>query len=111
VLEELKVEDGPGIKIERARIGIANDAGWAYRFVGPGGPLADDGLDMAFVASAAAPLGTDGGCTVGDGTRSLPRALVIGAAAVLGGLLAGAVVLVRRRRVRAAARLAARARG
>lgn len=97
---ELKVEDGPGVKIERARIGVANDAGWAYRFVGPGGPLADDGLDLAFVATDKAPTGGEGGCSAAAGRRALPTGLVVGSAAILGFVLAVAVVVLRRRRAR-----------
>lgn len=95
---EVKVESGPGIQIERARIGIANDPTWAYRFVGPGGPLSDDGLDLAFVASDAAPLGGDGGCNAASPARGLPTWLVVGSAAILGCVLAAIVVLVQRRR-------------
>lgn len=95
---ELKVEAGPGIQIERARVGIANDPTWAYRFVGPGGPLSDDGLDLVFVAGDAAPLGGDGGCGAEPPARGLPIWLVVGSAAILGAVLAAIVVLVQRRR-------------
>lgn len=101
---ELKVEDSPGVTIEHARIGQASDPTFTYRFVGAGGPLADDGVDLAFVASDKAPLGGDGGChAVAPGRRSVPTALVVGSAAVLGFLLALAVVLVKRRKHRRAA--------
>jgi hypothetical protein len=57
---EVKVEDSPGITIEHARIGPADDPSHDYRFVGPGGPVADDGLDLVFTAGAKAPVGGEG---------------------------------------------------
>jgi len=57
---EVKVEDSPGIAIEHARVGPADDPSHDYRFVGPGGPVADDGLDLAFTVSAKAPAGGEG---------------------------------------------------
>ena len=47
---EVKVEDSPGIRIEHARVGAAEDPSFDYRFAGPGGPLSDDGLDLQFTA-------------------------------------------------------------
>jgi nickel/cobalt transporter (NicO) family protein len=58
---EVKVEDSPGIAIERAHIGPADDASHDYRFVGPGGPLSDDGLELVYTASDKAPAG-DSAC-------------------------------------------------
>nr|MBA3821257.1 hypothetical protein [Deltaproteobacteria bacterium] len=42
---EVKLEDGPGIRIDRARIGALADVAGEFKFVGPGGPLADAGLE------------------------------------------------------------------
>lgn len=96
---EVKVEDGPGIRVERARIGALNDPAWAYRFAGAGGPLAEDGVDLAFTASDAAPLG-DATCTGAKRERSIPTSLVITAAIFFAGVLATVGVLVRRARRR-----------
>ena len=100
---ELKVEDAPGISIERARVGAVDDPGYDYKFAGPGGPLADDGLDLAFTAGDKAPLTADGGCAAASAPakkQGLPVMLVIAPAAVIGFLLAGIVVLVQRRKRR-----------
>ena len=101
---EIKVEDGLGITIDHARIGSATTSDGAnhFRFVGPGGPLADDGLDLAFTASERAPLTTGAACAgaAAAGGRRVPTGLLVGAAAALAFVLAAIVVLVQRRRRR-----------
>lgn len=52
---DVKVEDSPGITVTKARIGPADDPTHEYRFVGPGGPLSDDGLEVELTATASAP--------------------------------------------------------
>lgn len=101
---EVKVEDGLGITIEHARVGPFDDSTHDYKLVGPGGPLMDDGLDLAFVISDKAPRG-DQACTSpvsgGSGSRSGPSLLVL--ALVLAGavgLIAIAAVASRRARRR-----------
>lgn len=99
---EVKVEDGLGISIAHARVGTVNDPTHDYKFLGPGGPLMDDGLDLAFTASAKAPL-TDKACAGANTTSRSgpPAAIVVGASAVVGGGLAIlAITLVRKRRAR-----------
>jgi hypothetical protein len=59
---EVKVEDSPGVTVERARIGEADAPDYDYKFVGPGGPLSDDGLDLVFVAGDQAAVVADGVC-------------------------------------------------
>ena len=49
---EVKVEDSPGVTVTRAKVGAADDPSHDYRFVGPGGPLSDDGLEVEWTASA-----------------------------------------------------------
>lgn len=96
---EIKVEDGPGIAIGHTHVGAAADPGHDYRFAGPGGPLMDDGLDLAFTAGDAAPLTSDGTCTgAATGTRGVGKPLVIGIALALSALLAGVVVVVQKKR-------------
>lgn len=98
---EVKVEDALGITIDRTRVGPASDPGHDYRFAGPGGPLADDGLDLVYTASDRAPLTADGTCGgegAGEERAGMPTGILVGAAAVLGGVLAALVVLVQRRR-------------
>lgn len=62
---EVKVEDSPGVTVKQARIGPHDDPSHDYRFVGPGGAVSDDGLDMVFVSSATTPTVPDAAC----GTR------------------------------------------
>lgn len=59
---EARVEDSRGVTIAHARIGQAEDPSYLYRFVGPGGPLSDDGLDLEFTAGERAPIAADGKC-------------------------------------------------
>lgn len=95
---EVKVEDGPGIAITHTHVGSAADPGHDYRFAGPGGPLTDDGLDLAFTASETAPLTGDGTCTSGpSGKGSASRPLVMTIVIALLAIIGGAVLLVRRR--------------
>jgi hypothetical protein len=94
---EVRIEDSPGVKIETARVGPANDASHNYRFVGPGGPLADDGVELVFEASDQAP--TSGACDPGSAPPRGARVGLVVGAIVLGFVLAVIVVLVRRRRL------------
>ena len=97
---EVKIEDIPGVVIQTGRVGPANDPSHDYRFVGPGGPLADDGIDLAFDATAEAPVGgAPCDVTAADKhqNRDRPwRAIVIGAGALLA--VAIGVVVWRRRK-------------
>jgi hypothetical protein len=96
---EVKVEDSPGVTIERARIGPADDPSYDYKFVGGGGPLADDGLDLRFTAGPRAPVTADNVCTApakAGGGSTLPWLLGGAGALVLAG--GGAWLALRRRR-------------
>jgi hypothetical protein len=95
---ELVVEDSPGVTIERAHVGDLDDPGNDFRMIGAAGPLADDGLELVFVAGDRAAVTADGACAqpARDGRRWLSWALVGAAAAVA--LAATAIVVVRRRR-------------
>lgn len=99
---EVKVENGPGIAITHTHVGSAADPGHDYRFAGPGGPFADDGLDLAFTASEAAPLTSDGSCTgAASGKRGASRTLVLAIVGALLALVGATVVVVKRRAARA----------
>jgi hypothetical protein len=96
---EVLVEDGPGIKIEHARIGSATALSNDFKFVGPGGPLTDDGLDVAFVADDTAPASNDGACVAAPSAPSNdagPPWLVIGIAGAV--VAAGTILLAYKRR-------------
>jgi hypothetical protein len=95
---EVKVEDSPGVTIERARIGPADDPSYDYKFVGGGGPLADDGLDLHFIAGPKAPVTADNACAApatAGGSSKLPW-LAGGAGALV--LVAGGAWLALSRR-------------
>jgi hypothetical protein len=94
---EAKVEDSPGVAIERAHVGTADDPSFDFRFAGPGGPLEDDGLELIFTAGDKAPVAADGKCTVVYAAKSRAWiAIPIGAA-----LLAAIGFVIWRRRIAA----------
>lgn len=96
---EAKVEDSPGVTIHHARVGTLNDPTHDYRFAGPGGPLADDGLDVEFTAGDKTVLTADGTCAGTAKNERPPVRLIIMLAVGVAFVLASiAVVLMRRRR-------------
>ena len=104
---EVKVEDALGITIEHARVGPFDDPSHDYKLVGPGGPLMDDGLDVAFTVTDKAPRGdracsdpsADAGAPAGSSRWWLALvALVVAGALAL--LVRGILVARRRRRAR-----------
>lgn len=102
---EVKVEDSPGVTVQRAHVGDADDATHDYRFVGPGGPLSDDGLEVEYTSTASTPTVPEGACGgaggPADGAKpgpSVPRWIWLALVGVLG---AGIGLVVARRRVKA----------
>jgi hypothetical protein len=97
---ELRIEDSPGVRIERAAVGDEHDAAGMFRFRGPGGALAGGGLQLAFTVGDGAFALADGACAAASrGRGALPTAALAGAAAAaaaLGGV--GAALAIRRRR-------------
>lgn len=92
---EVRVEDSPGITVNVAKIAgsdaLAND----FKFVGPGGPLADEGLRVVFTAANSAPR--EGCAGAAPAKRSSgPPWLALG---IAGGVLAtaGLAFVLRRR--------------
>jgi hypothetical protein len=69
---EVKIEDSLGVTLDRAKIGPADDASHDYRFVGAGGPLADDGLDLTFTASHRAAVTPDLICAAAAPAHASP---------------------------------------
>ena len=100
---EVKVEDSVGVTIEHARVGPFDDPGHDYKLVGPGGPLMDDGLDLAFTISSTAPQ-QDGACS--SGVPATPEAgsrtmlLIGGGIGLVVLVLAGLAIVRRRKRAR-----------
>ncbi|NVB78518.1 MAG: hypothetical protein HOV81_09010 [Kofleriaceae bacterium] len=97
---EVKVEDSPGVTVSRAHVGDADDPSHDFRFVGPGGPLSDEGLEVEYTSAASAPMvGTCGGAAAGEahGAKA-PRWIWI----ALGGVVAaGVAIVVARRKIKA----------
>jgi hypothetical protein len=93
---EVKVEDSPGVTIVRAHVGALDDPQHDYRFVGPGGPITDDGLELRYDATARAPVTPDVVCAPSamSDSHTLVAVLVGVGLAAIAGLT---VVLVRRR--------------
>ncbi len=95
---EVKVEDALGITIERARVGALDSPTHELELFGTGSSLAEDGLELVFVASDKAPRGGAGACVPGPSrgtpSRSLPVVVIAAAAAAV---IAAIAALVRRR--------------
>lgn len=85
---EVKVEDSPGVTVTRGHVGPADDPTRDWRFVGPGGPLSDDGLEVEWTAaptSERVPNATCGKATTAT-PGSTPWVLIgLGALVVIGG--------------------------
>ena len=100
---EVRIEDSPGVTIHKAHVGGADDPTRNFRFVGPGGPLSDEGVELELTATAQAPLlpaGSCAGATTAPGRRAWwPLAAGAGVLATAGVL--AVVARRRRRRVRA----------
>ncbi len=101
---EVIVEDSPGVTIERAHVGEADDPNNDILLPPPGAPLGEDGLELVFVAGDRAPV--TGGCAASASasaaaspSRGWLYALV--AAIVLAGAAAAIVVARRRAKLRA----------
>jgi hypothetical protein len=94
---EAKVEDSPGVTIDKAHVGTADDPSHDFRFAGPGGPLADDGLELAFTAGPNAAVTPDATC--GARATASSRGAIVYVIVAVGALLlaAGAFVWWRAR--------------
>ncbi len=94
---EARIEDSPGVTIDRAHVGPADDPSHDFRFAGPGGPLDDEGLELVFTAGARSVVTADGQCVAkatAASHRTVYTVLVLGLVLVFG---LGSFVLVRRR--------------
>lgn len=101
---EVRIEDVHGIGIPSVRIGQSKDK--QVKYVGPGGPLADDGVELVFEVTPGAPTPTSACATPAAGSPSgdIPAIYVIGAGSLVAFILAAIVTLVQRRRARRAQR-------
>jgi hypothetical protein len=100
---EIRFEDSPGVTVDRARIGDDTEPGIDYKIIGPTPVLADagpaGGIALAFTAGPAAAVTADALCARPD-DRGAPIAAIVGAAAALAAVLAGAVTIAIRLRRR-----------
>jgi hypothetical protein len=92
---EVRVDDSLGIKVERAKIGDASALNNDFKFVGPGGPLGDTGLDIAFVADERAQMSNE--CAAAPASGSGAPWMLIGIAAAIAAIIAGVIIYTRRR--------------
>ena len=101
---EARVEDSPGVTIERAHVGPADDPSHDYLFAGPGGPLQDDGLEVVFTVGEHAVPGGDDACRAGPiageggGGHGGHVGLWVGVAAAAVAAVLSLVLILRRRR-------------
>jgi hypothetical protein len=100
---EVKVEDSPGVTIQRARIGAASDPSRDFRFAGPGGPLSDDGLELHYTASDKAQTVPSGKCAGSVRAASSASSSWLGLIAIAVAVVAGAAGMLVWRRRRATA--------
>jgi hypothetical protein len=96
---EAKVEDSPGVTIERAHVGPAEDASHDFRFAGPGGPIEDDGLELVFEAGEKAVVTADGLCVAAT-RASYTRWIVLVVGVGVSVSVSVFVIVLRRRRRR-----------
>ncbi|MGE0872706.1 MAG: hypothetical protein AB7P03_29390 [Kofleriaceae bacterium] len=82
---ELLVEETPGVTIEQVQIAGRDVKDSGYLFEGPGGPLAEHGVQVRFTIGAQAPLASGAECTA-------PTPGSSGATIWIGGGLAGVVL-------------------
>jgi hypothetical protein len=95
---EVRVEDSLGVTIGSAHVGAVDDASHDFKFVGPGGPLADDGLDLAFDADDRALRGGACGPVTPPPVHGIPAVFVACAAAVVGLGVAIGFVMIKKRK-------------
>jgi hypothetical protein len=93
---EVKVEDSPGVRLDRTRIGDDDDLGIEYKIIGAGGPLHDSGLDLRFTAGDTAIVTADAVCRRAPPPRELPAGVIVGGVAATALALAGVVAIARR---------------
>ncbi|HTR50028.1 MAG TPA: hypothetical protein VMJ10_04920 [Kofleriaceae bacterium] len=100
---EAKVDDAPGVTIESAHVGAADDPTYDFRFAGPGGPLENDGLEVVLFAGKDAPVVSDGKCPSGareQDKKTIGLGLELGLGLVALAATAGILLWTRRRRAR-----------
>jgi hypothetical protein len=98
---EVVVEDSPGVTVKTARIGANDDARRDWRFLGAGGPLSDEGLEVVWTSTPVTPaLPASTPCTASAPTGGKRGRLpfVVGAVVVVCAAVAGVLVARRARK-------------
>jgi hypothetical protein len=93
---ELRVEDTPGVRVTRARLGLIDLVDLDARWQGAGGPLAHDGFTLGFDAGDKAPIPKDGACAATRPRAASGASLGLGlwlAVAIAAALLLAAALL------------------
>ena len=102
---EVKVEDSPGVTIQRAHVGPADDPTRDFRFAGPGGPLSDDGLELEYAATDKTPAIPPGKCSAATPAAAKPAGNAKLTLIVVAGVIAlgaAALIVLRKRGARPA---------
>ncbi len=93
---EVRVEDSPGVHVDHARIGAADDPTYDYKFAGPAAALADDGLDLAFTAGDKAVVTADTICQGATEPAEIPKGMIVAAGALVAFILAVLAIWLQR---------------
>ena len=100
---EIRFEDSPGVTVDRSRVGDDTEPGFDYKIIGPTPVLADPGpaggIALAFTAGPRAAVTADADCAR-PASPGAPIGVIVGAAAALAAVVAGAVTIAMRRRKR-----------
>jgi hypothetical protein len=98
---EVVVEDSPGVTVKTARIGANDDARRDWRFLGAGGPLSDEGLQVVWTSTEVTPgLPASAPCSASAAPSGQSSRLpfVVGALVVVCAAVAGILVARRARK-------------
>jgi len=100
---EIRFEDSPGVTVDRSRVGDDTEPGFDYKIIGPTPVLADPGpaggIALAFTAGPRAAVAADLVCAR-PASPGAPIGVIVGAAAALAAVVAGAVTIAMRLRKR-----------
>jgi hypothetical protein len=97
---EVRIEDARGIALSAVKIGQSKEK--QVKYVGPGGPLSDDGVELTFdvTPEAAPPTSVCATTNSVAPDKNIPLVYIIGAGTLVAFILAAIFTLVRRRLAR-----------
>jgi hypothetical protein len=101
---QIRFEDSPGVKLDRARVGDDTAPGIDYTIIGPtpvlGAAGPEGGIELGFTAGATAVVASDAACRPGATPGGGSLGALAAAAGALGVAGAGGIMLARRARRR-----------